>query len=340
MAAIVGLAAIGIRALQTGAPTQTLQVAAVQSNIPREEKFSRAFQEKTFAEFTRLTEMALAKNPPPQLIVWPESATPAPALNNMENYQFVMGLAERINTDLLLGTIDSDERGDYNAALLVAKGGQYMQAYRKLHLVPFGEYVPGRNTVPLMARIVGDQVPGDFTPGREATVFRLTTNEIRVAPLICFEDTLGELTRQFVLRGAGLLANVTNDGWFLHSAGSTQHLENAIFRCIENRRPLVRAANTGVTCFVNRYGRVTQSLQDANGNQFIEGVLAGSVEIPIGNEQSFYTRHGELFAKLSAALALFFLVLRILQLRVVTGEGEPGRSYPDAPGIVDPCPQL
>jgi apolipoprotein N-acyltransferase len=201
-----------------------------------------------------------------------------------------------------------------------------MQAYRKLHLVPFGEYVPGRNTVPLMARIVGDQVPGDFTPGREATVFRLTTNEIRVAPLICFEDTLGELTRQFVLRGAGLLANVTNDGWFLHSAGSTQHLENAIFRCIENRRPLVRAANTGVTCFVNRYGRVTQSLQDANGNQFIEGVLAGSVEIPIGNEQSFYTRHGELFAKLSAALALFFLVLRILQLRVVTGEGEPGWS--------------
>jgi apolipoprotein N-acyltransferase len=326
MAAIVGLAAIGIRALQTGAPTQTLQVAAVQSNIPREEKFSRAFQEKTFAEFTRLTEMALAKNPPPQLIVWPESATPAPALNNMENYQFVMGLAERINTDLLLGTIDSDERGDYNAALLVAKGGQYMQAYRKLHLVPFGEYVPGRNTVPLMARIVGDQVPGDFTPGREATVFRLTTNEIRVAPLICFEDTLGELTRQFVLRGAGLLANVTNDGWFLHSAGSTQHLENAIFRCIENRRPLVRAANTGVTCFVNRYGRVTQSLQDENGNQFIEGVLAGSVEIPIGNEQSFYTRHGELFAKLSAALALFFLVLRILQLRVVTGEGEPGWS--------------
>jgi hypothetical protein len=71
---------------------------------------------------------------------------------------------------------------------------------------------------------------------------------------------------------------------------------------------------------------VTQSLQDANGNQFIEGVLAGSVEIPIGNEQSFYTRHGELFAKLSAALALFFLVLRILQLRVVTGEGEPGWS--------------
>jgi apolipoprotein N-acyltransferase len=325
MAAIVGIAAIGIRALQTTPPTQTLQVAAVQSNIPREEKFSPAFQEKTFAQFSRLTEIALAKNPRPQLIVWPESATPAPVLNDRENYQFVIDLAGRIHTDLLLGTIDVDERGDYNAALLVAKNGLSLQAYRKLHLVPFGEYVPGRNTVPFVARIVGDQVPADFTPGREPTVFRLTTDEIRVAPLICFEDTLGELTRQFVLRGAGLLANVTNDGWFLRSAGSTQHLQNAIFRCIENRRPLVRAANTGVTCFVNRNGRVTQKLEDADGNQFIEGVIAGPVEIPVGNEQTFYTRHGELFAKISTGLAVLFVLLRILQLRVGAGV-ERGRQ--------------
>ena len=91
-----------------------------------------------------------------------------------------------------------------------------------------------------------------------------------MAPLICFEDTLGELTRQFVLRGANLLANVTNDGWFLHSAGSRQHLANAVFRCVETRRPMVRAANTGVTCFVNRFGRVTQILLDAKGSQFTE----------------------------------------------------------------------
>jgi apolipoprotein N-acyltransferase len=314
LAAIVGLAAYGIRALQVGHPTQRLQVAAIQSNIPREEKFSREFQEKTFTQFTHLTEIALAGKPPPQLIVWPESSTPAPVLGDMDNYHFVMDLAERIRTDLLLGTIDNDENGDYNAALFVAKGGLYTQIYRKLHLVPFGEYVPGRNTVPLVARIVGDQVPADFTPGREATVFRLTTSEIRVGPLICFEDTIGELTRQFVLRGAGLLANVTNDGWFLHSAGSAQHLENAIFRCIENRRPLVRAANTGVTCLVNRYGRVTQVLRDGHGSQFIEGVLSGPVEIPMGEEQTFYTRHGEVFAQVCSGLALLFLTFRLYRL--------------------------
>jgi len=338
MAAIVGLAAYGIRSLQVNIPTQTLEVATVQPNVPREEKFSPAFQEKTFAQLTRLTEMALAKNPPPQLIVWPESSTPAPVLMNEENYRFVTDLVERIKTDLLLGTIDADEHGDYNAALLVAKSGLDMQVYRKLHLVPFGEYVPGRNTVPLVARIVGDQVPGDFTAGREPTVFRLTTNEIGVAPLICFEDTLGELTRQFVLGGAGLLANVTNDGWFLRSAGSKQHLQNAIFRCIENRRPLVRAANTGVTCFVNRFGRVTQVLRDSEGNQFIEGILAGAIQVPLGKEQTFYTRHGELFAKICSGLALLFLILRVVRRRVSGGIGaggskRSGKVY--GAGIVD-----
>ena len=141
--------------------------------------------------------------------------------------------------------------------------------------MPFGEYVPGRHTVPFISGIVGDQVPADFTRGKEPVVFHLTNEKVKVAPLICFEDTLGELTRQFVLRGANLLANVTNDGWFLRSAGSQQHLDNAIFRCVETRRPMARAANTGVTCFVNRFGRVTQVLLDAKGSQFTEGVLTG-----------------------------------------------------------------
>ena len=83
--------------------------------------------------------------------------------------------------------------------MLVSDGGERVQMYRKVHLVPFGEYVPGRHTVPLLARIVGDQVPGDFKAGKEHTVFTLTNGDVQVAPLICFEDTIGELTRQFVL---------------------------------------------------------------------------------------------------------------------------------------------
>jgi apolipoprotein N-acyltransferase len=163
--------------------------------------------------------------------------------------------------------------------------------------------------VPLLAQIVGDQVPGDFKEGSEHTVFTLTNGEVHVAPLICFEDTIGELTRQFVLPsetspGANLLVDITNDAWFQRSAGSHQHLANAIFRCVETRRPMVRAANTGVTCFINQFGRITQILRDETGSTFTEGVLAGEIKVPTEQELTFYARHGELFAKACAAITL------------------------------------
>jgi apolipoprotein N-acyltransferase len=117
-----------------------------------------------------------------------------------------------------------------------------------------------------------------------------------------------------VLGGANLLANVTNDGWFLRSAGSQQHLANAVFRCVETRLPMVRAANTGVTCFVNEFGRITQVLADEHGSQFTEGVLTGEVSIPTGHELTFYVRNGELFAQGCAVVALLTLVILSLPL--------------------------
>ncbi len=308
LAALVGLMAYGLHALQIHRPAKNLRVAAVQANIPREHKFNREFAQSVFDQFTRLSEIAVRPESPPDLLVWPESSMPGPVLEDESSNQFVMEFSASIGTDLLLGTIEIEGTRAYNAALLVSDGGERIQIYRKVHLVPFGEYVPGRHTLPLLAKIVGDQVPDDFAFGTEYTVFRLTDGKARVAPLICFEDTIGELTRQFVLGGANLLANVTNDGWFLRSAGSTQHIDNAIFRCVETRRPMVRAANTGVTCLINEFGRITQRLVDDNGSQFTEGVLIGEVAIPTGAEQTFYVRHGELFAKLCVGITLATLV--------------------------------
>jgi apolipoprotein N-acyltransferase len=313
MAAIVGVLTFGLRAGQVSTPTKPLRVAAVQSNVPQNQKFDPQFTRKIFDQFRRLSEIALRSNSPPDLLVWPESSMPGPVLAEQENYRFVMNLAASAESDLLLGTID-EEKGDvYNAALLVSDGGERVQVYRKLHLVPFGEYVPGRHRVPLLARIVGDQVPGDFKAGKEYTVFALTAGDVQVAPLICFEDTIGELTRQFVLPsetnpGANLLVDITNDGWFLHSSGSHQHLANAIFRCVETRRPMVRAANTGVTCFINQFGRVTQMLRDETGSTFTEGVLTGEIKVPTEHELTFYTRHGELFAKFCAVITLLAIL--------------------------------
>ncbi|HEY7002234.1 MAG TPA: apolipoprotein N-acyltransferase, partial [Candidatus Udaeobacter sp.] len=319
LAAIVGILTFGLRATQVSRPTKPLRVAAVQSNVPQNQKFDPQFTRRIFDQFRRLSEIALQSNPPPDLLIWPESSMPGPVLADRESYQFVMDLAASAESDILLGTIHEENGNVYNAALLISDGGEQIQVYRKLHLVPFGEYVPGRHRVPLLARIVGDQVPGDFTAGKEHTVFELTNNEVRVAPLICFEDTVGELTRQFVLPsetnpGANLLVDITNDGWFLRSAGSHQHLANAIFRCVETRRPMVRAANTGVTCFVNEFGRVTQKLQDDNGSTFTEGVLTGEVKVPTEHDLTFYVRHGELFAKICVAVT-GIATLAILALR-------------------------
>jgi apolipoprotein N-acyltransferase len=307
LAAIVGVLTFGVRATQVSSPTKPLRVAAVQSNVPQNQKFDPLFTRRIFDQFQRLSEIALRSNPPPDLLVWPESSMPGPVLADRESYQFVMDLTASAESDILLGTIDVENGDVYNAALLVSDGGEQVQVYRKVHLVPFGEYVPGRHRVPLLARIVGDQVPGDFKAGKDYTVFQLTNDNVKVAPLICFEDTVGELTRRFVLPtettpGANLLVDITNDGWFLRSAGSHQHLANAVFRCVETRRPMVRATNTGVTCFVNEFGRVIQKLQDDTGSTFTEGVLTGEVKVPTEHELTFYTRHGEWFAKLCAAV--------------------------------------
>ena len=321
LAAVVGVLTFGIRATQVLPPTKPLRVAAVQSNVPQNQKFDPQFTRRIFDQFRRLSEIALRSNPPPDLLIWPESSMPGPVLADRESYQFVMDLAASSESDILLGTIDEENGNVYNAALLVSDGGEQVQVYRKLHLVPFGEYVPGRHRVPLLARIVGDQVPGDFKAGKDYTLFELTSSDVKVAPLICFEDTIGELTRRFVLptegnTGANLLIDITNDGWFLRSAGSQQHLANAIFRCVETRCPMVRAANTGVTCFVNEFGRVTQKLQDDTGSTFTEGVLTGEVKVPTEHELTFYTRHGELFAKICVAITLVATLISLVRQSV------------------------
>ncbi|PYL64158.1 MAG: apolipoprotein N-acyltransferase [Verrucomicrobia bacterium] len=315
MLGVVGLLVFGWQVARNPSQTSPLRVAAIQASIPQKQKFDPQFSGQIFDRFTRLSEVVLSSSTPPELLIWPESALPGPLLEDEETYRFVMDFAASSKTGLLLGTIDVENGHEYNAAALVSNSGQQVQIYRKLHLVPFGEYIPLRHSFPLFAAVASRWVPGDFEAGQNYTVFRLTNGDVQVAPLICFEDTIGELTRQFVLKGANLLANVTNDGWFLHSAGSQQHLANAVFRCVETRRPMVRAANTGVTCFVNEFGRVTQLLQDETGGTFAEGVLAGEVNVPTERDLTFYVRHGELFAKFCAAVTLIAIIVGVIRRR-------------------------
>jgi apolipoprotein N-acyltransferase len=315
LAGLVGLLAFGLYSVQNRPYTEPLRVAAVQADVPQQEKFDPEYSAQIFERFQRLSEIALHSNPPPALLIWPESSMPDPVRDpETESNDFVTELSASSKTDLLLGTLDVENGKDYNAAVLTSGATQEMQIYWKVHLVPFGEYVPLRHSFPLFAAVANQWVPGDFAAGKQYTLFHLTNSDVQIAPLICFEDTIGDLTRRFVVQGANLLVNLTNDAWFLHSAGSQQHLMNAIFRCVENRRPMVRAANTGVTCFVNQFGRVTQVLRDETGTTFTEGVLTGEIKVPVERELTFYTRHGELFAKVCAGITVF-AVLIILGIR-------------------------
>jgi apolipoprotein N-acyltransferase len=171
-----------------------------------------------------------------------------------------------------------------------------------MHLVPFGEYIPLRHSFPLFAKIAGELVPGDLLAGRQYTLFHLDSPPLRLAPLICFEDTVGDQTRLMAGRGAQLLVNITNDSWFGRSPGSTQHLYNALFRAIENRRPLLRDSNTGITCLIDAEGRVQQSLRDDRGTPFLQGILFGTAYVPRQPPTTFYIRHGDWLALVSVGV--------------------------------------
>ena len=307
IALIVLVFAYGERALlrrDTG-ESVALRVVAVQPNIPQTEKFDPAMEDRVFAELAKLTGLAALTRPAPQLVLWPESATPRSMFADDVNYNFVLGQAKALPGALLLGTTDFDPeaRADYNIAVLLTGRGEQPQFYRKMHLVPFGEYLPLR---PVFAPLCGQMVPADFTAGTEFTVFDLPDPKIRLAALICFEDTLGELTRRFVQNGAQVLVNITNDGWFAQSPAAEQHLANAVFRAIENRRPLIRCGNTGVTCAVDACGRVEPWLKP-----FQQGFAARDVRVPTAGPRTFYTRYGDWFSHLSM-LVTGWVILRSL----------------------------
>ncbi len=303
----------GVRVIFGAKPEgwEPLRVAAVQPNIPQNQKFDLAFEKAIFEKLTFLTEGALAMEP--QLLLWPEAATPRGMFEDGTNFAFVHQFARRGDFNFLIGTLDSDaEERSYNIAALMNQRGEQVQTYRKIHLVPFGEYIPFRHSFPLFAWIIGDLVPSDFTPGESVRVLELHNPGVKAGVLICFEDTLGRLTRRFVVEGAQCLVNLTNDGWFLESAASRQHLANAIFRAVENRRPLLRCANNGVTAFIDTYGRITRQFDDP----FAEGVLFATVEVPPADAPlTFYTRHGEAFSMLCLSFTLGWLGVRTVRAR-------------------------
>jgi apolipoprotein N-acyltransferase len=300
----------GVRALFEKPTGEQLRIAAIQPNIPQEDKFSAESEDEILAELSKLNSLAAMLQPAPDLIVWPEASTPRGMFADEINYRFVMREAARGDFSLLIGSLDYElDEADsatgrqYNAAILLSNRGEQRSVYRKMHLVPFGEYLPFRAILP---SAIGELVPGDLDAGSTADVLTLSENDTKLGVLVCFEDTLGDLTRRFVANGAQVLVNVTNDGWFGRSVAAEQHLANALFRAIENRRPLVRCANTGVTCAIDIAGRV-----DRGGLRNFEQGFTSFKEriiVPTGARTTLYTRWGDWVAYVSSVVTVLLCI--------------------------------
>jgi len=292
-------------------PSFSLRTVAVQPNIPQDEKFDPSDEDAALKKLDRLMQLLEGLQPPPDLVLWPEAATPRGMFADAENFRFTRSQVERSGAPLLLGslepaTAEPDGTGaffEYNSAVLLDGNNAPPQSYRKRHLVPFGEFLPFRDWLPNWVRVL---VPGDLRAGDEANLLFLRKPAVRIGALICFEDSLAQEARSLVKEGAQLLVNLTNDSWFSISAAAAQHLANAKFRAVEMRLPLLRCANTGVTCSVDSLGRVEQRLAS-----FTEGIDTLVVRIPKNPEFTWYAKYGDSWLWLCAAGVLMGLSRRL-----------------------------
>lgn len=227
-----------------------------------------------------------------QLVLWPESSTPFLFEEDPPGAAMVRTLAQQAQVPILFGS-DQIERGRpdkyYNSAFLVRADGTTGGVYRKMHLVPFGEYVPLQRLLFFAAPLT--EQSGTFSAGLTPELLTVDGHPISVA--ICYEVVYSNLVRQFVVHGSELLATITNDAWFGQTSAPVQHFQQASMRAIENGRYLVRSANTGISGIVDPYGRVV-----AQTPIFQPAVLVG--EARYLRTSTFYSRHGDILAYASA----------------------------------------
>ncbi|MDE3200603.1 MAG: apolipoprotein N-acyltransferase [Acidobacteriota bacterium] len=239
-----------------------------------------------------------AVKPKPDLVAWPES--PAPFFESEPRFQqAIVSIAHSVDAPLMVGSIGMNVAPDqrswlsYNSALVIGADGQRVGRYDKIHLVPFGEYVPFKNLLFFARKLTGRV--SEFQRGTMRKVFRLGGH--RYGIFICYEAVFASEVRQFPRLGAEVLVNLSDDGWYGDTSAPWQHLNIARMRAIENRRWLLRDTNNGVTAVIDPYGRVRQSIP-----RHQVGVL--DAKFAFRDDITFYTAHGDVFAWLCAILSI------------------------------------
>jgi apolipoprotein N-acyltransferase len=299
-------------------PARSLSITMLQPSIPQTTIWNPDEDENRFQQLLTLCESALSNQT--QLLIWPESAVPKLLRYDTNTFEAVTGLARRHGTWFLVGADDAEpaqnptprKRVDYfNCSFLINPKGQLVERYKKQSLVIFGEYVPLTRWLPFLGWFT--PVESGFTPGTESVSFSLEDLGISTSVLICYEDVFPQLGRSATRPETDFLVNLTNDGWFGEGSAQWQHTATSVFRSIENRVPLLRCTNNGITCWVDRYGRIREVFRDPKGSAYGAGFMLVSLPLPARDQKgqpTFYNRYGDSFGWSCVVLALAGLTSR------------------------------
>jgi apolipoprotein N-acyltransferase len=291
-----------------------LQVGVVQPNIDQAVKWDQAFREETLQRYDRLTE---SFGYGVDLVVWPEAATPF-IYEREPVYQLqLVAMANRASAPLLFGSpaVRFDpERKPFllNSAYLLSPDGELLGRYDKQHLVPFGEYIPLKSSLLFFLEKMVEGI-GDFQAGPGPTILSFQLKEsqggtparrVKFGVVICYEVIFPDLVRRIASSGAEFLVTITNDAWFGDSSAPAQHFSMVVFRSVENHLAFARAANTGISGFIDPFGRIIVA-----SPTFTQTAL--QAEIPVRQTKTFYSRHGDVFAYGCVLISLLFCLYSI-----------------------------
>jgi apolipoprotein N-acyltransferase len=300
----------GLIKLRTPQPHGRITVSVIQGNIEQDKKWDHAYQAETLAVYKRLTGEVITQHP--DIVLWPETATPfyfnAGSSVDQALTADLVSFVKQKKVPLLFGSPTYEVKPNRaivgrNSAFLLSGDGRVEAVYHKIHLVPFGEYVPLKHVLFFVEKMV--QAIGDFQAGSEHTVMTVAFDqgETKMSTVICYEIIFPDLVRRFVDKGANVLTTITNDAWFGRTAAPYQHFSMAVLRAVENRVPVARAANTGVSGFIDAQGHIL-----AVSRIFTEAHLTQT--IAPGVHKTFYTKYGDLFSYACLVLSLIMLALR------------------------------
>lgn len=299
-------------------PIPSIKVGIIQGNIPQDQKWTSQYLKDSLKTYHELSEQALAQGA--KILVWPETAVPVVIDSPPRSVASDLKKALELPVPLVTGTIGlvrGKDRFDYsfsNDAIIRSQTGQTLGSYTKMHLVPFGEYIPFPSIFGWLRNLTG--IAGDLVPGKQQKLFTPFSNapyrstsanngsSIRVGPVICYEAMYPSLVHQLVLNGANMLVVITDDAWYGKTAASHQLYQQTMMRAVEEGVPMVRAANSGYSGAISGEGRLLRT----SGRFTKESIV---VTVPLDSHPTFYQKHGEWIFRLSLLIFLFLLAIRI-----------------------------